>query len=599
MQGEWRQVPFYQRDALAIHHAIEGPAVILESTGTIVVEAGWRAELDDNRQLILTRYCSQTQSLLTRSDKKITVDPVKLEVFNNLFMSIAEQMGFVLEQTAVSVNIKERLDFSCAIFDPEGNLVANAPHMPVHLGSMSESIKAVIHKNIHENIHESKGKIEVGDAFMLNDPYNGGTHLPDITIIRPVFSHEIEALQQTNNEIVFYVASRGHHADVGGVAPGSIPPNSQSVDEEGILIDNFKLVKAGEFQEQAVRDLLTAGEYPVRNIEYNLADLKAQLAACEKGTIELAKVIQQYGLKVVQAYMRYVQDNAEESVRRVIATLHSGKFCYEMDDGCQIHVTIQVDKIKREARIDFAGTSGQHKGNLNAPTAITKAAVLYVFRTLVEDSIPLNEGCLKPLNIIIPEGCMLNPSYPSAVVAGNVETSQYIVDTLYGALGIMAASQGTMNNVTWGNSQYQYYETLCGGAGATAKADGASAVHTHMTNSRLTDPEVLEQRFPVMLDSFSIRTDSAGAGQHQGGQGVIRKTRFLQPMTVNILSGHRRIAPYGMKEGEQGATGNNQLIHADGGVEELSFKDEVEVKSGDVLVVKTPGGGGYQVITEK
>ncbi len=586
VQGKWQQIPFYQRDDICVGQFITGPAIILEKTGTLVVEAGWRAELRDRNQLVLTRYKTRVE----KNTLGTTVDPIMLEVFNNLFMSIAEQMGFVLEKTAVSVNIKERLDFSCAIFDAKGDLVANAPHMPVHLGSMSESIKTIIRKN--------KGQIQEGDAFMLNDPYNGGTHLPDITIIRPVFSRELanghdEAEEQHDNDIVFYVASRGHHADIGGVTPGSIPPNSQRVDEEGILIDNFKLVKSGVLQEESIRELLTTGDLPVRNIEYNMADIKAQLASCEKGTIDLGKVIRQYGLKVVQAYMSYVQDNAEESVRRVIAALKSGEFCYEMDDGCKIKVNISVDTEKREACIDFSGTSSQHVGNLNAPTAITRAAVLYVFRTLVEDNIPLNEGCLKPLHIIIPEDCMLNPSYPSAVVAGNVETSQYIVDTLYGALGVMGASQGTMNNVTWGNEQYQYYETLCGGAGATASADGADAVHTHMTNSRLTDPEVLEQRFPVMLESFSIRKDSGGEGKFKGGQGVIRKTRFLEPMMVNVLSGHRRIAPYGMAGGESAQTGENQIERASGEIEELSFKDQVEVEKGGVLVVKTPGGGGY------
>ncbi len=588
LQGKWQSVPFYKRDALPIGIQVKGPAVILETTGTVIIEPDWSALLRSKSQLILTRYTKRQQENAMGTN----VDPVMLEVFNNLFMSIAEQMGFVLEKTAVSVNIKERLDFSCAIFDPDGNLVANAPHMPVHLGSMSESIKAVITKN--------KGKIKTGDAFMLNDPYNGGTHLPDITIIRPVFSDELcgdgeEDDKGDNNKIIFYVASRGHHADIGGISPGSIPPDSEIVDEEGILIDNFKLVEAGEFQETAVRKLLLSGSYPVRNIDYNIADLKAQLAACEKGTIELGKVIRRYSLAVVQAYMRYVQDNAEESVRCVIASLHSGQFSYEMDDGCQIKVSIKVDAKKREACIDFSGTSSQHKGNLNAPTAITKAAVLYVFRTLVEDDIPLNEGCLKPLNIIIPENCMLNPSYPAAVVAGNVETSQYIVDALYGALGTMAASQGTMNNVTWGNEHYQYYETLCGGAGATANNEGADAVHTHMTNSRLTDPEVLEQRFPVMLDSFSIRKNSAGKGKQKGGQGIVRKTRFLEPMTVNILSGHRRIAPYGMAGGESAKTGENQLIRANGEVEALSFKDQIRVEQNDVLMIKTPGGGGYGV----
>ncbi len=598
MQGKWQQVPFYRRVSIPVGTPVHGPAVILETTGTVVIEACWSAVLRNKSQLVLTRSQTKVQTALPETMRTATkpivspaVSPVMLEVFNNLFMSIAEQMGFVLEKTAVSVNIKERLDFSCAIFDAEGDLVANAPHMPVHLGSMSESIKAVIRNN--------SDSILSGDVFMLNDPYNGGTHLPDITIIKPVFSHEVGGKQEDGDndkdthKIIFYVAARGHHADIGGISPGSIPPDSQTIDEEGILIDNFKLVEAGEFQETAVRRLLLSGHYPVRNIDYNIADLKAQLAACEKGTIELGKIISRYSLAVVQAYMCYVQDNAEESVRCVIASLHNGQFSYQMDDGCQIKVSITVDTQSREACIDFTGTSAQHKSNLNAPTAITKAAVLYVFRTLVEDDIPLNEGCLKPLNIIIPENCMLNPSYPAAVVAGNVETSQYIVDALYGALGTMAASQGTMNNVTWGNEYYQYYETLCGGAGATADSKGADAVHTHMTNSRLTDPEVLEQRFPVMLDEFSIRKNSAGQGLHKGGQGVVRKTRFLDSMMVNILSGHRRIPPYGMAGGEEGQTGENLLVRANGEIEQLSFKDKIEVGSNDVLVIKTPGGGGY------
>lgn len=627
MQGEWREVPFYQRGQLPLGVMIKGPAIILEETGTLVVEPGWSAELLQTpfQTLLKSSQGYQNNLVLTRHEQRhqpsaigTKVDPVMLEVFNNLFMSIAEQMGFVLEKTAVSVNIKERLDFSCAIFDPKGNLVANAPHMPVHLGSMSESIKAVINKN--------RGEMNAGDVFVLNDPYNGGTHLPDITVIRPVFSQEIGCDDEGSHEkdtIVFYVASRGHHADIGGISPGSIPPNSQSVIEEGILINNFKLVKAGVFQEQAMRELLTStgsnsasDQQPVRNIDYNIADLKAQLAACEKGTIELSKIIGQYGLSVVQAYMSYVQDNAEESVRRVLGQLNNGEFSYQMDDGSQIAVNIRVDKQQRTACIDFTGTSQQHTGNLNAPTAITRAAVLYVFRTLVDENIPLNEGCLKPLQIIIPENCLLNPRYPAAVVAGNVETSQYIVDTLYGALGVMGASQGTMNNVTWGNDQYQYYETLCGGAGATPFADGADAVHTHMTNSRLTDPEVLEQRFPVILDEFSIRKNSGGMGKYRGGDGVVRKTRFLQPMTVNILSGHRIVAPYGMAEGGAGLVGENSIgrndlpldaSHLDvkiegkgknrdegmGKEEPLLYKAQIEVEKGDVLVIKTPGGGGY------
>jgi 5-oxoprolinase (ATP-hydrolysing) len=568
----------YQRETLEVGSVIKGEAIISENTGTSIIEAGWQAEVMPDKSLLLQRY----QDREVHYAMGTQVDPVMLEIFNNLFMSIAEQMGFVLEKTAVSVNIKERLDFSCAIFDAQGALVANAPHMPVHLGSMSESIKTIINEN--------SGTMQAGDAFMLNAPYNGGTHLPDITVIKPVFESSDNAQP---NSIIFYVASRGHHADIGGITPGSIPPNSCNVNEEGILIDNFCIVKQGVFQEQAIRALLLAGDYPVRNIEYNISDFKAQLAACEKGAGELNKIIQHYSLLTVQAYMRHVQDNAEESVRRIIQKLNDGQYCYEMDDGQKICVKISIDRCARSACVDFTGSSPQHKGNLNAPTSISKAAVLYVFRCLVNDNIPLNQGCLKPIKIIIPEDCILNPKYPAAVVAGNVETSQYIVDTLFAALGIMAASQGTMNNVTWGNEQFQYYETLCGGAGATAGQKGTSAVHTHMTNSRLTDPEILEQRFPVLLEEFSIRSDSGGKGHYKGGNGICRKTRFLQDMTANILSGHRRVAPYGMAGGKAGQCGNNYLIHADGTQQQLAETVQLAVKKEDILVLETPGGGGF------
>ncbi|MGL4184880.1 MAG: hydantoinase B/oxoprolinase family protein, partial [Thiotrichaceae bacterium] len=473
---------------------------------------------------------------------------------------------------------KERLDFSCAMFDPDGNLVANAPHMPVHLGSMSESIKAIIRAN--------QGQMQAGDAYVLNDPYHGGTHLPDVTVIKPVFDDNTQ-------QIIFYVATRGHHADIGGITPGSIPPQSQRIEEEGILLTNIQLVEQGQFQEAKLRDLLKQPPYPARNIDYNIADLKAQLAACRRGELELKRLIQQMGLSTVQAYMRHVQDNAEESVRRVISQLSNAAFTYAMDDGSQICVKLTVDQAQRYATLDFTGTSPQHPHNLNAPTAITRAAVLYVFRCLVQDNIPLNEGCLKPLTIIIPESSMLNPRYPAAVVAGNVETSQYIVDCLFGALGIMGAAQGTMNNVTWGNERYQYYETLCGGAGATAQANGASAVHTHMTNSRLTDPEILETRFPVRLEEFSIRPHSGGQGRYQGGNGIVRKTRFLEPMTVSIVSGHRRIAPYGMAGGQAGLVGQNALQRANGSYEVLAGISQVCVESGDILNITTPGGGGF------
>ncbi len=582
MRGEWRDTPFYQRDDLAFEQTITGPAIILESTGTVVIEPNWKVQLTGQGNLVMEHVgrASARHVGLKSDPQDAAPNPIRLEIFNNLFMSIAEQMGFVLEQTAVSVNIKERLDFSCAIFDPSGNLVANAPHMPVHLGSMSESIKAVISANA--------GQMQAGDAYVLNDPYHGGTHLPDITVVKPVF-------EESGNTIIFYVATRGHHADVGGITPGSIPPQSRTIEEEGILLTNVTLVERGHFREAEIRALLASGAYPARNIDYNIADLKAQLAACTRGETELTRMIAQMGLATVQAYMRHVQDNAEASVRRVIGSLKDGSFQYDMDDGSRICVQITVDSANRSATLDFSGTSPQHPGNLNAPTAITRAAVLYVFRCLVQDNIPLNEGCLKPLHIIIPPGSMLNPQYPAAVVAGNVETSQYVVDALFGALGIMGAAQGTMNNVTWGNAQHQYYETLCGGAGATAKADGASAVHTHMTNSRLTDPEILETRFPVRLEAFHIRPHSGGKGKHCGGDGVVRKTRFLEPMTVSIVSGHRKVASYGMADGRNGQCGVNRVLRADGYLQTLEGIAQVEVSAGDVLTIATPGGGGFGV----
>lgn len=574
MQGEFQTAPVYDRQQLPMNQIIQGPAIITESTGTTVVEPGWQASLQYDGGLVLERYQAVSHAQLDAT----IVDPVMLEVFSNLFMSIAEQMGYVLERTAVSVNIKERLDFSCAVFDPEGHLVANAPHMPVHLGSMSESIKTIIREN--------QSTMQAGDAFMLNAPYNGGTHLPDVTVIKPVFD-------ESDKQVLFYVAARGHHADIGGITPGSIPADSDNVNQEGVLIDNFKLVSQGEFQEQAVRDLLLAGPYPVRNIEYNIADLKAQLAACEKGRQELEKIIQQHSLSVVQAYMRYVQYHAEQAVRRLLPMLNDGAFAYEMDDGSLIQVKVDIDRENLAATIDFEGSSPQHIGNVNAPVAVVKAAVLYVFRCLVQADIPLNEGCLKPLTIRLPKGSMLNPNYPAAVVAGNVETSQYIVDALFAALSVMGAAQGTMNNVTWGNQRYQYYETICGGAGATANANGASAVHTHMTNSRLTDPEILESRFPVRLDAFEIRDNSGGNGQYHGGDGVIRRTRFLQAMDVNILSDHRKTPPYGMNGGGSALCGVNRLYRHQGETLVLAGKQQVSVDENDVLEISTPGGGGF------
>ena len=493
-------------------------------------------------------------------------------------MSVAEQMGTVLENTASSVNIKERLDFSCALFSPTGDLVANAPHVPVHLGSMSESIKTIIRENFDT--------MSRGDAFLINAPYNGGTHLPDITLIKPVYDENSE-------KVIFYVATRGHHADIGGTVPGSAPANSSHVKEEGILIDNFTLVSKGVFLEKEIYDLLSSGEYPARNIQQNIADLKAQVAAAEKGSQELLKVIKNYGLGVVHAYMKHVQDNAEESVRRVLDVLSDSSFTYKMDDGNQVSVAISVDKIERSATIDFTGTSEQHPGNYNAPSAICYAAVLYVFRCLVDDDIPLNAGCLKPLNLIIPKRSMINPEYPAAVIAGNVETSQYIVDALLGALGVVAASQGTMNNFIWGNDRVQNYETICGCSGASINQDGCSAVHTHMTNSRLTDPEILEWRFPVRLESFSIRKNSGGSGLKNGGDGVDRRLRFLEPMTVNIITGHRVVPPYGLAGGNSGALGKNYVIHLDNSITELKTKGQIEVVKDDIFVLKTPGGGGF------
>jgi len=505
-------------------------------------------------------------------------DPVRLEIFKNLYQFIAEQMGIVLQNTATSVNIKERLDFSCAIFDNSGLLVANAPHIPVHLGSMSDSVRSLI--------NDQGDNIKPGNVYLSNNPYNGGTHLPDVTAITPIFNAE-------NQEIIFYVASRGHQADIGGITPGSMPPHSTTVTEEGIIFDNFLLVEQREFQEIAVRNYLLNHPYPSRNPDQNIADFKAQIAANARGLQELIKMVNQYGLETVQTYMQFVQDNAEESVRRAIDVLQNGSFIYEMDNEAKIQVKVTINRENRSAKIDFTGTSAQLNSNFNAPKAVTQAAVLYVFRTLVDNNIPLNAGCLKPLEIIIPQGCMLNPTYPAAVVAGNVETSQTIVDALYGALGVMAASQGTMNNFTFGNQKYQYYETICGGSGAGIDFDGTDAVHTHMTNSRLTDPEVLETRYPVQVESFSLRSQSGGKGQHSGGNGVIRRIKFLEPMTANILSGHRRVPPFGLHGAEAGQVGRNWVQRENGTEEILSSTATVEMQPGDIFVIETPGGGGF------
>jgi 5-oxoprolinase (ATP-hydrolysing) len=578
--GGWRETPLYDRADLAPGDRIDGPAIIIEKNSTNVIEPGWRAEFSERGHILLTRAvpAERGQAVGTR------VDPVMLEIFNNLFMSIAEQMGSTLEKTSHSVNIKERLDFSCAVFDRAGQLIANAPHMPVHLGSMGESVQTII--------RQRAGRMAPGDVFVLNAPYNGGTHIPDVTVITPVFA-------QDAREILFWVASRGHHADIGGITPGSMPPDSTTIEEEGVLIDDFQLVDGGRFREAELRALLASGKYPARNPDQNVADLQAQIAANEKGAQELRRMVEHFGLAVVNAYMRHVQDNAEEQVRRVLGVLKPGRFAYELDDGAVIKVRIDIDRAARSAVIDFTGTSPQQNSNFNAPAAVCKAAVLYVFRTLVDDEIPMNEGCLKPLEVVIPAGCMLNPRYPAAVVAGNVETSQVITDTLYGALGLMGAAQGTMNNFTFGNERYQYYETICGGSGAGPDFDGTDAVHTHMTNSRLTDPEVLEWRYPVLVESFAIRRGSGGGGLHRGGDGVVRRIKFREAMTAAILSGRRRVPPYGMAGGAPAATGRNYVIRADGTLVPLGGTAKIEVGAGDVFVVETPGGGGFGRIEER
>jgi N-methylhydantoinase B/oxoprolinase/acetone carboxylase alpha subunit len=545
---------------------------------------GWQGEISDRNSLFLRKVgvvVSSEDDELTRRKRSLqTVDPVRLEIFNNLFCSIAEQMGVTLQNTSYSVNIKERLDFSCAIFDRLGNLIANAPHIPVHLGSMNESICSLI---------DARGEtIQRGDVYISNNPYNGGTHLPDITVVTPVFAADI-----TIEKPIFYLASRGHHADIGGITPGSMPPNSKIIEEEGVTIDNFLLVSAGELREKELQELLTNHPYPVRNFKQNLADLQAQIAANKKGAIELLKLTEDYSLETVLVYMQFVRDNAEECVRSAIEVLQDGNFTLELDSGSKIAVKIEINRQKRSAKIDFTGTSLQLNNNLNAPAAICKAAILYVFRSLVDDDIPLNSGCLEPLEIIIPKGCFLNPEYPAAVVAGNVETSQNITDCLYGALGILAASQGTMNNFTFGNEKYQYYETICGGSGAGQTFNGTDAVQTHMTNSRLTDPEVLEMRYPVILDSFSIRNNSGGKGKYCGGDGTIRKIRFLETMTAGILSSRRRISPFGLAGGEAGAIGKNYIIRSNGKREDLDSNGTVIMQPQDIFVIETPGGGGY------
>jgi len=570
--GKWQRACVYLRGALAPGDKIKGPAIVVEPHQTVVVESGWQAELTARDHLVLRRV----QKLVRARAIGTHADPVMLEVFNNLFMSIAEQMGVALQNTAYSVNIKERLDFSCAVFDADGSLVANAPHMPVHLGSMDRAVETVIREN--------KGKIRPGDAYAINAPYNGGTHLPDITVCTPVFD---------GRKILFWVASRGHHADVGGISPGSMSPNATTIEQEGIYIDNFKLMERGRFRERELYALLTGGKYPARNPLQNVNDIKAQIAANEMGVRELHKMVRHFTLPVVRAYMRHVQDNAAESVRRVIDRLHDSAFVVATDQGNKINVRIAVDKERREATVDFTGTSPQQPSNFNAPEPVTRAAVLYVFRVMVDDDIPMNAGCLRPIRIIIPKRSLLSPEFPAAVVAGNVETSQEVTNCLFGALDAMAAAQGTMNNLNFGNAQYQYYETICSGSPAGPGFPGTDAVHTHMTNTRLTDPEVLEFRYPVLLEDFHIRKDSGGRGQWKAGDGIRRTIRFLEKMECTILSGHRRVPPFGLAGGGDGQIGENAVRRQDGRVERLQGCDATIIDAGEAIIIQTPTAGGY------
>jgi 5-oxoprolinase (ATP-hydrolysing) len=573
-RGAWREAAVYRRDQIESGHRIAGPALVIEPHQTVVVEDGWELTVTAKSHLVLRRVTElvRTKAIGTEAD------PVLLEVFNNLFMSIAEQMGVALQNTAYSVNIKERLDFSCAVFADDGTLVSNAPHMPVHLGSMDRAVETVIRENA--------GRISPGDVYAINAPYNGGTHLPDITVCTPVFD-------DLNAKILFWVASRGHHADVGGISPGSMSPNATHIEQEGVYMDNFKLVDRGTFREKELYAALTGAKYPARNPLQNVNDLKAQIAANEKGVQELRKMVAQYSLPVVQAYMQHVQDNAEESVRRVIDRLHDSEFSYEMDQGTVIKVKITVDKARREATVDFTGTSAQQPTNFNAPEPVARAAVLYVFRVMVDDEIPMNAGCLRPINIVIPQKSMLSPEYPAAVVAGNVETSQAVTNCLFGALGALAAAQGTMNNLNFGNDKYQYYETICSGSPAGPGFDGTDAVHTHMTNTRLTDPEVLEFRYPVVLEDFHIRKDSGGPGKWKAGDGIRRTIRFLEKMECTILSGHRRVRPFGLAGGEAGEVGENAVRRKDGRVEKLAGCDATTIDADEAIIIQSPTAGGY------
>ena len=575
VDGRTVPIALHVRAELAVGSRVAGPALIREEIATTVVDAGWSASVLPDRTLLLERGAA------AGSAHKMTTaaHPIHLEIFNNLFMAIARQMGTTLENTAYSVNMKERLDFSCAIFDRDGNLIANAPHIPVHLGSMSDSVLCVIRQHAKT--------MAPGDAYVLNVPYNGGTHLPDITVVCPVYG------ETGRGAPLFYVAARGHHGDVGGITPGSMPPNSTTIEEEGVLLDNVKIVDKGVFLEPLVRGLFAAGPWPSRNIDQNISDLIAQLGACETGANELLKAVSTYGEDVVLAYMGHVQDNAEAAVRKAIIGLRDASFAYEMDDGAVVKVKLTIDHSNGGAIVDFTGTSEQRPSNFNAPLSVCKAAVLYVFRTLIDSDIPMNEGVLKPLKLIIPEGSMLNPRYPAAVVAGNVEVSQTVTDALYGALGVMSASQGTMNNFTFGNDEHQYYETIAGGSGAGPGFNGTAAVQTHMTNSRMTDPEVLEWRFPVLVETHAIRRGSGGAGMHHGGDGALRRIRFLEAMTANILAGHRRVAPFGLEGAQPGALGRNWVERGDGSVEEFGATHTTDMQAGDVFAIETPGGGGF------
>ncbi|MFO7277293.1 MAG: hydantoinase B/oxoprolinase family protein [Pseudomonadota bacterium] len=569
--GEWREIPVV--GSADFEGSLQGPALIVEPHSTVVVEPGWSARRLPGGALLLETHDGAATPITTK-----LADPARVEIFDNLFMHIAGQMGEVLKATAQSVNIKERLDYSCALFDGEGGLVANAPHMPVHLGSMGASVRAVM---------ESFGSaMRPGDSFLLNSPYSGGTHLPDMTVVTPVF---ISGAERPD----FFVASRAHHADIGGTTPGSMPPFSRTIEEEGVLFERFVLVERGVLRERELREALRKAPFPARNPDQNVADLRAQLAANARGIAEIERAVRRHGLATVREYMRHVQDNAAQCVQAAISELRPGSFRYEMDDGHVIAVTVDIDAARGRARIDFSGTSPQGEHNFNAPRAVCIAAVLYVFRTLVDRPIPLNEGCLRPLEIVIPRGSMLDPRPPAAVAAGNVETSQCIVDALYGALGVLAASQGTMNNLTFGDERLQYYETIAGGAGAGPGFDGCSAVQTHMTNSRLTDPEVLEMKFPVLLREFSIRRGSGGAGRWRGGDGTVRRIEFRAPLSGALLANHRRIAPFGLDGGEPALPGTARIVRATGEIEVLGATARFDVRPGDVLEIATPGGGGF------